>query len=246
MLAGLFTLLLIAAGVGLFLRYWIDPSPPPPIRVIHVTNRLWIPQESFAIDVRQTEPELTDAQVDERYATFLDDLEELQQEQAFKLRELVQAHGLRSVFYEGVTDDNREMFESANSRIKVTEKLQIKMHEAGNSEEAMRIRQNLNRIYVESRDDRLQLGAVGAVLRDGTIESVLPLESTEVEDGQIPFAPAADQAREAEMARRIVVVGPVAIVILAGKYDLTDALKATGQPFTYERVETPTYSKLAK
>lgn len=223
-------------------------SPSPPVKIIHVFNRQWVPKDSFAVDLRQSEPTLTDGQIDDRYATFLDDVEELQNEQSFNLRQLVRTHGLRSVFYEGVTDDDRESFETENGRIEVTEKLQKKMDDYDNSVEAMRIRQNLNRLYVEMREERIQLGAVGAILREGAIDTVMPLEAADpvTVDGKIRSDSATMKAREAEMARRIVAGGPVAIVVLGGEHDLTDALKATGRPFTYERIELPTYTRLAK
>ena len=44
-----------------------------PLHVIHIKNWHWVPKASFAIEQRESDPDLTDQQIDERYASFLDD-----------------------------------------------------------------------------------------------------------------------------------------------------------------------------
>lgn len=230
-----------------------------PVHIIHVANWHWIPKESFAIDLRQSEPDLTDAQIDEKYMTFLDDLEFLQKVQSIRIRNEATKHnfqlGKRAAFYEGVTPDNLKAFAEANSRVKRVHQLESELNSYDGDEtaKAEEIRQKLRKLILELREERLQLGAVGQLIREGSFDSVLPLESTATLDaanpvtseGKIQFDTAAVKAREVEMARRIAVGDPVAIVLLGGDHDLTEALKTTGRPFTYERIETPAYKELA-
>jgi hypothetical protein len=226
----------------------------PPQRIIHVKNWHWIPKAPFAIDQRVLEPDLTEEQIDVRYGRFLDDIEELQKEQAELIRQLARQYGLRSAFYEGITPDNLQAFQAANNRLKLTHRLQDKMKSYEETTETIEIRRNLDQLAKDLREDRIQLGAIGSLIRDGDLDDVIPLESTEMleaanpitQDGQIRSDSVAGTAREAEMVRRILAGGPVAIVVLGGAHDLSDALKKASPSASYETRETPKYQQLAK
>jgi hypothetical protein len=226
----------------------------PPTKIIHVKNWHWVPKRDFAIGLQQSNPYLTGEELERRYATFLDDVEELQREQVILIRELAMQHVLRSAFYEGVTPDNMPSFELAERRATRLHKLEGQLKDLGDDPEVNRVRRELMQLIQELRHEVLQLGAIGTLIREGSLESVIPLESTATieaanpitADGHMRANPAAMKAREDEMVRRILVGGPIAIVVLGGDHDLTEALKTTGRPFTYEFVEAPTYKRLAK
>jgi hypothetical protein len=225
---------------------------PPPVTVYHIRNWHWVSRDAFAIDLKAAEPGLTEDQLNVRYSRFLEDLEVLQNEQSNFILELATVNGLRSAYYEGVTDENLQAFREANDRIKVIDRLQNELTSSGDPEETT-VRHKLDQLASELRDERLQLGAIGRLIREGGLEAVIPLESTETleaanpitADGRMSFNPTAVRAREAEMVRRIALGGPVAIVVLGGDHDLKDAFQATGRPLTCIFLETTTYKRLA-
>lgn len=244
----------IAAILLVVLVTGCHPSVPP-TKIIHVANWHWLSKPNFAVDVRKDEPDLTDEQINELYPQFIADIEAFQDEQFATVRELVKQHNARFAFLEGMTLEQMNAFSQTNEKVKLFEEveadIELMVHSPMQDEDT---RQKSRDLIAMRRSQRAQLGTIGRLIRLGELQGVLPLEWTETldaanpvtTDGKIRFDPAAVKAREEAMARHLMESGPVAIVILGGEHDLTDALKATGRPFTYERIETPMYTKLAK
>jgi len=218
-----------------------------PVRIIHVQNWHWIPRESFATELRDRTPELTDAEIDALYAGFLDDVEELQHEQVEVLRGLIQTSGIKSVFYEGVTPENHETYLTAVRRAR---KLQSVVAEAAELDSPELI-DEAKRLQAQFRETLLQLGAVGRLLVSGELSDVSPLDEAgllhaadPVQGGRIAFDATADEAREDAMARRLMGAGPVAVVVLGGAHDLSDNLRQCARSHAYTKLQTPKYLEL--
>lgn len=218
-----------------------------PVRIVHIKNWHWIPRESFAVELRNDQPELTDLEIEARYARFLGDVEELQQEQVEVLRRLIQSSGLKSVFYEGVTAENHETYIDAVGRAR---KLRSVVSEAAELD-APELIDEAKRLQAEFRETLLQLGAVGRLMVDGDLSDVSPLDEADllktanpIQGGKIAFDAAADEAREDTMARRLMAAGPVAVVILGGEHDLADNLRKVSRSHTYTKLQTPKYLEL--
>lgn len=86
---------------------------PPPQRIVHILNYHYVSRDDFTADLRDQDPDVSDAEIGERYAAFLNDVEMVQNEQAVILRGLIREHGIRHVFVEGVTDENATRFRTA-------------------------------------------------------------------------------------------------------------------------------------
>lgn len=224
-------------------------NSPQPVTVIHVANWHWVPKPYFAADLMELDPTLTDAEIDERYAQHLNDVEELQRQQVDLLRDLCKTHGVRKVFYEGVTDENLEACHQSNARVKRLDTLQAEIDALRNAPEADSIRKKLELLRAES----LQLGAIGQLIRSEEIADYLPLEDSATllaadplgPDGKLRSNPVAEKAREDEMAKRLLATGPVAIVVLGGDHDLEDNLKKLLPSVRYQKLQTAKYRELA-
>ena len=236
---------LLMAGCGV--------NSPQPVTIIHVANWHWVPKPYFVADLKDLEPTLTDAEIDERYAQHLNDVEELQRQQVELLRDLCKTHGLKNIFYEGVTEENLEACHKSNARAKRLDTLQSEIDALGNDREADAIREKLESLRAELREESLQLGAIGHLIRSGEIADYLPLEDAGRladadplgPDGKLRSSPTAEKAREDEMAKRLLTAGPVAIVVLGGDHDLEDNLKKLLPSVRHQKIQTAKYRELA-
>src|SRR5689334_7010293 len=87
-----------------FLLAGCTREPPAPT-IFHVLNREFISRGDFAEYLRKRSGEpIRDAEISQKYAAFLDDLDALQRDQCDAIRKLVRETGVRAVFLEGVTD----------------------------------------------------------------------------------------------------------------------------------------------
>lgn len=237
----------------------------PLVTIIHVKNWHWLSLESFAADQGKWEPRLTDSEINARYAKFLDDVDALQLEQVQLLRELTRQHHVRGVFYEGVTDTNGGIFidtihalrradiDSLRSDLHFANQLVEKV-EAGTDAHKLAVfsRDEANAKLVAYRNDLLQVGAVGRLLMTEELDGVLALDNDKLldaanpvkADGTIEFNPAADIAREDDMARRLLASTPIVIAVLGGEHDLADNLAKFSTTHEYLTRETPKYRQL--
>ena len=225
-----------------------------PVIVIQIDNWHWVSKLYYATDLKELDPTLTEAEIDKRYAQYLNDLEELQLQQVELIRELSKTHGVKRIFYEGVTDENLEACHQSNARVKRLDSLKDEIDALGNDPEADTIRKKLESLRAELREESLQLGAIGHLIRSSEIADYLPLEDAATvvaadplgRDGKLRSNAAAEKAREDEMAKRLLATGPIAIVVLGGDHDLEDNLKKLLPSVKYQKLQTVKYRELAK
>lgn len=216
-------------------------AKPSPL-IIHLANTHYVSREDFAADLRCQGETIPDAELDSRYAAFLDAVERLQNEQAWHLRELIRQHGIQRVFVEGVTEANVATF-----RAKVEELADFdfdavyRRMTADDTDFADRALAIVEMDAFQSH--RLQLGVVGQLLMAGDKIEVAPLDDEALMAAADPqangwkFDGPANDAREAAMAKRLLGGGRVAGCILGSAHDLAGELTAANPRAEYRRVE---------
>lgn len=213
-----FTVLLLATGCG-----------HPPAKIIHIANYHFVARDDFAADLRDQSADITDAEIDQQYAEFLDDVETVQNEQIAILRGLIREHGIKAVFMEGVTDENVAKFRATAKELPELDlpELHRQMKETEDFAEQALLLVTID----EHRAKLLELGAVGHLMRTGELDDVLPLDDAYLMKAANPvkngfrFDGEANEKRERAMARRLTDGGPVAVVILGGGHDLSKDLR---------------------
>lgn len=80
-----------------------EASGPPAHRIIHVLNWHFVEREDFAADLRDTNPDLADEEIDDRYDDLIASVEAVQAERRQLLQHLTEKHGLRGVHLEGLS-----------------------------------------------------------------------------------------------------------------------------------------------
>lgn len=224
-------------------------SQPPPQRIIHVVDWHYVSREEFAADLRsQADSSMGDAELEERYAAFLADVEQVQQEQVRILRSLTRAHRIRQVYKEGVTEENLDRFREAVQAPSVADNadLERRLSNAEDYGEQALLVVTLD----ELQTTRLKIGAVGRIMMTEPLD-VLPLDDPALLNAADPtargfrFDTAANAAREYDMARRLAAGGPVVVVILGGAHDLREELHSLNPRIDYVRIEPETYRPAA-
>lgn len=225
-----------------------------PVTVIQIDNWHWVPRPYYAMDLKELDPTLTEAEIDERYAQYLNDVEELQLQQVELIRELSKTHGVKQIFYEGVTDENLEACHQSNARVKRVDDLHAELDALSGDSEAEDIRKKFELLRAGLREEAIQLGAIGQLIRSGEIDDYIPLEDAATllaadplgRDGKLRSNAAAEKAREDAMAKRLLATGPIVIVVLGGDHDLEDNLKKILPSVKYQKLQTIKYRELAK
>jgi hypothetical protein len=114
-------------------------------RIIYLKNWHVVPKELFAADIRNlAEEPVSDHEIVRLYDEHLDNVESLQEEQVRLLRHLAQNHGLKRVYYEGLTDENKPLFE-----------MKIEAH-ASAQNDAAEITRDAEEILAEADDPELR------------------------------------------------------------------------------------------
>jgi hypothetical protein len=228
-------------------------------RIIHLKNWHVVSKEMFAADVRDLANEpVSDNEIDRLYEEHLDNVELLQEEQKRLLRHLIQNHGLKRVYYEGLTDENKPLFEM---KIEAYAAAQIDAAEiTRDSEEILaetddpELRKQLEDLLRDRRMFLLEMGAAGQLLMSGELEGVLPVEDARLyekaknplsEDGHIELESETIEAREDAMVNKMLDSGLFAFMVLDGGHDLSDNIERFGGgTCEYLTVETEWYSQL--
>lgn len=217
----------------------------PTHRIIHLRDWHFISKELFAIDHR--DEALTDEELDERYHEFLKQVDSVQLEQMTLLRTLIQQHGLKRLFCEGLTSKDMPNYREKISILKGMEGNQI-----------ARLKRQLNEVrelLVEKPDPDAQvmeakildllygsywrlveMGAAGRLLVSGEIEEVLPMEDDDVleaanpvtAEGQVQFDEKRVKARRDAIVKNVLKSGSFGLMILGGDHDLTENVKRVG------------------
>lgn len=210
-------------------------------RIVHILNWHFIPKTLFAADLRsQSEGPLSDDEIDRQYASFLDEVEAVQQEQMEFFRHLIQQHGLRRVYYEGFSKAELPAFRQLVTALNRFERRKLKGETA--------IEQFL--LY-EYRNDLLRLGAPGRLLMSGELDEVLPVEDAGLlkaanpvqQDGSVRLDEEIIRSREAAIVGHLLEGGPVSVVVLGGAHDLSHSLPTSCE---YIRVRTRQYADAAE
>lgn len=218
----------------------------PTHRIIHLRDWHYISRDLFAIDHR--EEALTEEELDQQYHEFLKQVDSVQLEQMTLLRTLIQQHGLKRLYSEGLTSQDM-----SNYREKISV---LKGMEANQIAQFRRQLKEVRELLVESPDPDVQdmeakildllygsywrlveMGAAGRLLVSGEIEEVLPMEDHELldsanpvtSDGQVRFDAEKVQARRDAIVQNMLKAGPFGLMILGGNHDLTENVKRVSE-----------------
>ena len=214
----------------------------PKHRIVHLKDWHYLPKDLFAADIRDVRGEaVSDAEIDELYEELLLEVELVQLEQITLLRCLIKHHGLKGVFCEGLTAENRPIYETKVIAIQTRQalartfqKLSESLPPDGESDLAStELRQQIDDSSHELRLELLQIGAAGRLYLAGELEEVLPLDDAKVlkeaypltADGKITLDAKAIEARQDAQVRAMIDKGPFALCILGGAHDLADNVK---------------------
>lgn len=214
-----------------------EPSP----LIIHLANTHFVSRDDFGADLRAQNDSIPEADIEARYAAFLDAVERLQNDQAWHLRELIRQHGIRQVFVEGVTEANVAAFRGKAEELADFDFDAVyRRMTADDTEFADRALAIVEMDAFQSH--KLQLGAVGQLLMAGDVD-VLPLDDEALMDAADPtkngwqFDGPENAAREAAMVRKLLAGGPVVVAVLGSGHDLADEIKAANPQAEYRRID---------
>lgn len=218
----------------------------PTHRIIHLRDWHYISKDLFAID--HYEEALTEEELDQQYHEFLKQVDSVQLEQMTLLRTLIQTHGLKRLFCEGLTSKDMPNY---RERIGVLKDMEVN--------QIARLKRQLNEVrelLVEKPDSEVQvmeakilnllygfywrlveMGAAGRLLVSGEIKEVMPMEDDEILDaanpvtseGQVQFDAEKVQARRDAIVKNVLKAGPFGLMILGGDHDLTENVMRVGE-----------------
>ena len=217
----------------------------PTHRIIHLRDWHFISKDLFAID-HHVEA-LNDEKLDQQYHKFLKQVDSVQLEQMTFLRTLIQQHGLKRLFCEGLTSKDMPNYRERIGVLKDMEANQI----ARLKRQLIEVREllvqrpdpdvqdmeaNILDLLYGSYWRLVEMGATGRLLVSGEIEEVLPMEDHELldaanpitSDGQVQFDAEKVQARRDAIVKNVLKAGSFGLMILGGDHDLTDNVKRVG------------------
>lgn len=236
----------------------------PSHRIIHVRDWHFINRDLFAIDRR--DEALTEEELDERYDKFLKQVDSVQLEQMTLMRTLIQQHGVKRLFCEGLTSKDMPNYRERIGVLKDMEANQITRLKSQLNEvrellvqrpdsDAQVMEEKILDLLYGSYWRLVEMGAAGRLLVSGEIEEVLPMEDHELLDaanpvtseGQVQFDERKVQARRDAIVKNVLKAGPFGLMILGGDHDLTENVKRVGGgKCEYIRVTTSRLKKVSK
>jgi hypothetical protein len=190
----------------------------PAHRIIHIRDWHFVRLPDFAADLRAVGKLLSDDAIASRYEKFLTEVESVQAEQRQLLAHLIQQHGLKQVYIEGLTREELPAFRQRIERLRKFEQHKPKGKTA--IEEL---------ILHEHRLDRLEIGAAGQLYLAGELAEVAHAEDAEAyraanpvrEYGAVVYDDERNEAREDAIVRELL-KRPIALIVLGGDHDLAD------------------------
>jgi len=217
----------------------------PSHRIIHLRDWHYISRDLFAIDHR--DEALIDEALDQQYHKFLKQVDSVQLEQMTLLRTLIQQHGLKRLYCEGLTSKDMPNYREKIGVLKDMETNQI----AQLKRQLIEVRELLvgrpdpEAEVMEAKILDLlygfywrlvEMGAAGRLLVSGEIEEVLPVEDHELldaanpitSDGQVRFDAEKVKARRDAIVKNVLKSGSFGLMILGGDHDLTENVKLVG------------------
>jgi hypothetical protein len=113
---------------------------------------------------------------------------------------------------------------------------------------ARQVEKELAELIAAHRLEVLELGAPAPLLAEGLLdvaaldeEEALEEASPHWKGGRLRLDPGAIKAREEAMAKRLAAAGPLAVVLLGGAHDLTEATREHAPRVRYVRVTSRAY-----
>ena len=210
----------------------------PKHRIVHLKNWHFLSKDLFAADIREVQgEEIPDAEIDALYEELLLEVELVQLEQIALLRCLIEHHGLKTVFCEGLTAENMPTYETKIIAIQTRQALARtfqKLTADGEGDLAStELRQRIGDELNQFRLDLLQIGAAGQLYAAGELKEVLPLDDAKLlkeaspltKDGKISLDAKVIEARQDAQVQAMIDHGPFALCILGGAHDLADNVK---------------------
>jgi len=165
---------------------YLSPAPPGPVRhrIVRLADWHFLPRDLFAADIRdQADEPVPDAEIDRLYAAFLSEVEAIQVEQKGILRCLIEHHGLRNVFQEGLSRRDMPVY---RAKLSVLRKLEADM--AGLRDEHAEVARALSGMKAASQEGTADYRELAKVERE--IEDVLQTLEIGVENGPASARPA--------------------------------------------------------
>lgn len=208
----------------------------PQHQVIHLLNYHFLSRELFAADLEdRRHKRLAREEINEKYEEFLQRIESVQKEQIAVLRELIRHHGVKEVYYEGVTNKNQKQFLLKVERVK---NFQPPYLDSASPFDLL--------IREQYAHDLLEIGAPGKLLISRELQAVRPLDAAEPleaanpirEDGRFVFDEHANETREDFMVRHLLSETSLVVIVLGAGHDLTNNLAKQTSKFRYIKIST--------
>jgi hypothetical protein len=238
-------------------------SEKPTHRIVHLLDWHFVDRDDYAADLRSlSDGPLSDEEIDSRFSDLLDEVELVQEQQLAVLRSLIKLHGLKRIHVEGLTEQDKFIFDAKISALRKVGQ-QLADLRKDNSElladkepdaETKKIIDGIEQVEQQYRRNLLQIGAAGKLLLSGELESVLPLEDAEAyaaanpvdEDGAVTLDQKKIKTRQDGQVRLLLDNGPFAVIVLGGAHDLSDNVnRLSGGKAEYIRVEVEAWKKFA-
>jgi hypothetical protein len=249
-------------------------SRRPTCRIFQLRDYHFVPRDLFNMEVLALMGRTPSAEEGEHlYQEHLLQVELVQAQQTALLRCLAKHHGLKTVHIERLTAEGVPEFKTRIAALKEAEPHQDELRRqladvqallkqmADSGKEgteryakAKEIEREFAGLLEQHRLELLELGAVARLLVAGELQRVLPLDDAKLLDaakprfhnGQMVPNHAANTAHQDAMAKALLKAGPVAVAVLGGSHDLTDALNRQGAAgLEYLRVSVRAYKDLA-
>jgi hypothetical protein len=241
----------------------------PACRIVHLRDWHFVPKDLFAIDMKNAHGrELSTEEIDRLYQEHQLEVEAVQLEEMALLRCLIKHHGLKRLYFEGLTAidfpnymekiavlkdmEYSQISDLRKELVKVRETIKAMDPNSGRHAEAKKIEAEISDM-IEQHDLRLlEIGAPGRLLIAGEIDEVLPLDDAELLDrakpvtpeGKVRLDPVKLKARQDAQVNAVMGKGSFGLIVLGGSHDLSESVQRLGQgKCEYIRVTTKRFKE---
>ena len=197
-------------------------------------------RDNFWPILRDQKPDITGDEIAAAYARHLDTVEAIQTQQRAYLRHLVDEHGVRAVYLEGLTAGDLRTFRTMAALCQLRHDVNRDLAEIA-TEETERHRSLAG--LAANRQDWLSVGAAGQLLAKGVVD-VRPLDDAEAHARANPLAGgkvmpevAASTERHDAMVKILAAdKSPLLVLVLGGAHDLSGSVRRLMPRAGYVRV----------
>jgi len=223
----------------------------PSHRIVHLLDWHYVSRDDYAADLR-SQGEIPNTEVDRNWEDLLTEVAAVQEEQLAIVRRLIEQHGLRQVYIEGLTDRDVPFFRAKVAALREIREELSELRKLVKESGSIPLEEELKAIEERFRRDLLQVGAAGRLLMEGKVE-VLPLDDADaydaanpVKNGSVVLDERRIEARQDAQVKRLL-RGNFALVILGSAHDLADNLdRLSGGKAEYIRVATKRWREYTK